>query len=120
MSDKQIKDTGIVIALIFLILSLWGNKYFLFISGLLLLITVLLPKILYPLAFIWFKIIKIFEFIAPKIFFSLIFFLIITPIGLIKRIFTGEMLQLSDWKRSTSAFFDRNHCFTKKDLENPY
>jgi cellulose synthase/poly-beta-1,6-N-acetylglucosamine synthase-like glycosyltransferase len=121
MSDKQIKDTGIVIALIFLVLGSWGNGHFLLLSGLFLIITILFPKILYPFAFVWLKIINIFELIVPKIFFSLIFFLLVAPVGwIMRKVFNNDLLQLSAWKKSASAFFERNHRFVKKDFETPY
>ncbi|KKU82120.1 MAG: Membrane protein [Parcubacteria group bacterium GW2011_GWA1_47_8] len=121
MTDKWIKDTGLVLALILLVLGYSkDSKEFLVASGILLLAAILAPQVMYPIAFLWFKLTELFGLIVPKIFFGIVFFVIVFPMGLIRRLMKGEDFFISGWRESRSVFVERGHLFTKKDLETPY
>ena len=64
----------------------------------------------------WFKIGNALGWINSRILLSLIFYLILTPISIIYRILSKDSLQKSN--PGNSAFFERNHEYTRKDLEN--
>jgi len=52
---------------------------------------------------------------------SILFFLVITPIGVLRRLFGKDSLKLRDFKASRdSATVERNHVFTAQDIEKPY
>lgn len=120
MTEKWIKDTGLIFTLIFIVLGLGGNKTFLIISIALLLTCILVPKLLYPLAFLWFKLVELLNLIVPKIFFGLVFLIVIVPIGLCLRMIKGDRLLISTWRNAKTTFVERNHLFSKGDLEAPY
>jgi len=120
MTEKWIKDTGLVLVLFFVFLGFNGNKEFLFVSIILLVAAIFVPKILYPIAYVWKKLVVLLGFIVPKIFFSLVFFIIIFPIGFIRKLIKGDMLIISGWREVKTAFINRDHCFSKRDLEVPY
>ncbi|NTV13183.1 MAG: hypothetical protein HGA96_04530 [Desulfobulbaceae bacterium] len=53
--------------------------------------------------------------------FAAIFFLLITPIGLIRRLMGYDPMQVKPANKSrVSAFSERNHEFTPLDLEKPF
>lgn len=120
MTDKWIKDTGLVLALMFLVAGLTYGKKFLVISMLFVLVSMLVPKALYPLAFAWFKFAGALNLVVPKIFFSVIFFMIILPIGILCRVTKGDMLLIAGWREAKTSFVERNNTFSKKDIETPY
>ncbi|HEY4500586.1 MAG TPA: SxtJ family membrane protein [Candidatus Paceibacterota bacterium] len=115
MTEKWIKDSGLILSLTLLFFGYGGNEIFLFLSAISLIILLFTPKILYPIAYLWLKLTQLLALIVPKIFFSLVFLLIITPVGLIRKLIGKDALLLRDDYQT--AFFDRNHLFVKKDLE---
>ncbi|MEK7607804.1 MAG: hypothetical protein AAB484_02715 [Patescibacteria group bacterium] len=120
MTDKWIKDTGLVLALLFLILGFSGSRKFLVISILFIVLSTLIPKTLYPVAYVWLKLVKVLNMIVPKIFFSLVFFVVVLPIGFLHRLVNNDTMLISSWEGSVTAFIDRNYKFLKQDLEVPY
>ena len=65
---------------------------------------------------IWGKIALVLGWINTKIILSVVFFLFLTPFGILSRIFSKGSLQLKQDSKTT--FVERNHTYTKKDLEN--
>jgi hypothetical protein len=79
------------------------------------------PKAFKPLAGLWFGLSHVMGNIVSKIILSLAFFLIVTPIGLIRRLMGADALQLKKWKKgSDSVFVERQGAVQDKDLLNPY
>lgn len=120
MTDKWMKDTGLVLALLFLVSGLTYGKIFFVISIALLLASILAPRALYPLAFLWLRLAEALNLVVPKIFFGIIFFMIVFPIGVFRRIAKGDVLLVAGWREVKTSFAERNHVFLKKDLEAPY
>ena len=120
MTDKWVRDTGLVFALLFLILGFRGNKLFLSISGLFLLCVLFAPAVIRPIAFLWMKLAHILGFVMNKVFFGLIFFLIVTPMGLLKRVFEGDLRDLKKDETRASAFVEGKGLITKQLFNKPY
>ena len=52
---------------------------------------------------------------------AIVFFLVVTPIGVWRRMIGADALQLKRFKTGSSSVMEqRNHRFTGKDLEKPY
>ncbi len=119
--DKDwIKDTGIVLGLIFILLGVKGGPRYLAVALIFLFISLLFPKLLYPAAFVWKKITVLLNAVLPKVFFSLVFFLVVYPVGLLRRIITGDQLTIVEWKKVKTVFQERNHRYEKNDLQTFY
>ena len=59
--------------------------------------------------------------IVSKIVLGVIFFLVVTPIGVIRRWIGADALQLRTFKSGRSSVMTvRNHTYTAADLEHPY
>ena len=88
------KGFGIVFAVVFLIIALWplvfhGNPvrlWALAVAAAFLAIAFFAPKILAPLNKVWFKFGMLLSMIVSPIVMGIIFFVTVTPIGLIRRI----------------------------------
>ena len=65
----------------------------------------------------WLKLAQGLGWINSRILLSIIYFVFLLPIAWISRLFTGDPLTLRKRKIS-SLFVERNHLYTKKDLEN--
>ena len=111
--EKNIKigsnrSFGIVFFVVFLIISLWpllnGNGVRIWavsVSLIFLILGVLNSKILTPLNKIWFKFgILLGNFVAPVIM-GVIYFLIVTPTGILVRFFNKDLLYLKKNNKNT-------------------
>ncbi len=122
ISKKQNVDTGLAILLILLIITFVGNNLF-FVKLMLpvLLITMIYPKLLYPFAVVWFSLSKILGTLLSKIILSVIFVIMVIPIGFFRKMLGKDNLKLREFKKDkTSVFIDRNYLFSAKDLEKPF
>lgn len=71
------------------------------------------------IAWVWLKIAEILGRVNSTILLSLIFFIFLTPLALLMRVFKKtDSLKLK--KLSGSAYDERNHTYTAKDLENTW
>lgn len=75
-----------------------------------------IPPLERLVVWIWGKIAMVLGWINTKIILSLVFFIFLTPFALLSRLFSKNALQLK--RKSESTFVERNHTYTKKDLEN--
>ena len=119
---NRAKDTGMAMILISLLVAYFLNdNRFLIVSIVLLLLNMTVTAVFKPVAIIWFKLSNIMGTIMTRAILSLLFFILITPIGLFRRTFINDQLKLKQWKKNSgSVFVPRNHLYTKKDLEKPY
>lgn len=122
ISKDQSKDTGMVLTLVILLIGYFTgvNTYYL-LSIILLAITVIVPVLLKPIAFLWLGFSKILGNITSKIILTIIFFLVVFPIGMIRKMMGKDSLQLKKFKKNVSSGFrERNHTFEPVDIEKPY
>ena len=121
-TPEQAKDTGMAMVLICLLLGYWGKfPKFLPVSLVLLLITMVWPNAYRPLAVLWFGLSHLLSSVVSRVILTVVFFLVVTPIGLIRRLFGADALQLKRWKKGDgSVFVERQGAIQGKDLENPY
>ena len=95
------RSFGIVFFIVFLIVSLWPllnndqiRYWALFVSILFLLLGIINSKVLTPLNKIWFKFgLFLGKIISPFVM-GIIFFLVVTPIGLLMRIIKKDLINL--------------------------
>ena len=107
------KSFGIVFSVVFLIVSLWpvldSNQIrlpWLIVSAILLLLSFLKPVLLKPFNLLWMKIGALLGKIVPPIVMLVIFFVIVTPIGIFLKIFKKDLLGLN--------FSDRKSYWLKR------
>ena len=75
-----------------------------------------IPPLERLIVWIWGKIALVLGWINTRIILSLVFFIFLTPFALLSRLFSKNSLQLK--QESDTTFVERNHTYTKKDLEN--
>jgi len=79
------------------------------------------PKIYRPVAVIWLGLSDLLGAVVSKILLSIVFFTIVTPIGVLRRLFGKDSLKLRAFKAGQdSVMLERNHTFVGGDLERPY
>jgi|TARA_B110000971_G_C19602508_1_gene316732 hypothetical protein len=108
MNNKSNQKFGIVFFVFFLILALWPlknggaiNYYLLITSIIFLILGVVNSIILTPLYKIWMKFGIFIGKITSPLVMSIIFFLVVTPIGLFMKILNKDLLNLKKNNQST-------------------
>lgn len=91
--------------------------WFLYIGGAVGVISLAVPYLGDLIVKGWYKIAEVLGAINGRILLSIIFFIFLTPIALLSRLFIKAPLSLKK-EEGKSAFTDRNHRYTAKDLEN--
>ena len=109
------RNFGTVFFLVFLIISLYPltfnealAKWALVISIIFLALGLINSKILTPLNRLWFKFGIFLGRIISPIIMALIFFLVVTPIGLIMRLLRKDLLNLKYNKKTKSYWIEKN------------
>ena len=118
------KSFGIVFFILFLIIAIYPIFYVeklkiwsLVISTIFLILGLLNSKILTPLNLLWFKFgIQLGRIVSPIIM-AFVFFLVVTPTGLIMRFLNKDLLNLKK-KNSKSYWIDRKD--SKSDMRNQF
>jgi hypothetical protein len=109
------RNFGIVFFVVFLIISFYPLAYdgdiirwTLVISIIFLILGLINSKILNPLNRLWFKFGILLGRIISPIIMALIFFVVVTPIGLIMRLLRRDLLNLKYNKKSKSYWIENN------------
>ncbi|MDB5158312.1 MAG: hypothetical protein JWR50_3019 [Mucilaginibacter sp.] len=119
---KQCMEFGQVATLVMLFLALhYKSEHFVSAAFVSLLVTVLLPILFYPFAILWFGLSELLGKVSPAILLTIVFFLVVTPMGLIRRLLGKDTLRLKAFKKDRrSVMVDRNHLYTKNDLMHSF
>jgi hypothetical protein len=67
----------------------------------------------------WNKLASVMGAISNRVLLALLFFFVVTPVGLVRRLWKKNRLTYFN-DEATSNFSDREHKFVKKDIENPW
>jgi hypothetical protein len=117
-TKKQSVEFGLVTILVTILLSIYFKQnIFLFAALLLTLITLIFPIVFNPFAAFWFWLSKILSSIGSRVFLTLVFFIVVTPVGLVRKLLKRDNLKIDQFKKSTkSVMTDRDHLYTAADF----
>jgi hypothetical protein len=122
ISKKQAVDTGMAMVLILLILGFYLENIIFFkyaLAGILL--AMIWPMAYKYLAIVWLSGSKLLGNIVSRILLSLIFFIVLLPVAVIRRILGKDALKLKQFKKnSSSVMISRNLKFQKEHVQKPY
>ena len=118
----QARDTGLALTLLALLVALFSRHWGLAIVGvLLLLVCMARPGVFRPLAGPWFAFSRLLGGMSSRVVLALLFFLVVTPVGLLRRLTGADPMRLRQWRQgSGSVFRVRAHLYRPEDLEKPY
>ena len=118
------RSFGILFFVVFLIISLWPlkngnnlNLYFLITSGIFLILGAINSKLLTPLNKAWIKFGEILGLIIAPIVMGLVYFVILTPVSLIVRLFGKDLLGLKFIKENETYWIKRKKSLTSMDKQ---
>ena len=113
-SQSSNRSFGILFFIVFLIFGVWPlknsenlNYYFIIFSGIFLLLGLLNSKLLSPLNKIWIKFGEILGIIIAPIIMALVYFVILTPVSLVVRVFGKDILGLKFINKQQTYWINR-------------
>ena len=113
-SQGSNKSFGLLFFVVFLIIGLWPlkngeslNFYFIIVSVVFLILGLLNSKLLSPLNKSWIKLGEILGIIIAPIVMALVYFVILTPISIIIRVFGKDLLGLKFLKEKETYWIKR-------------
>ena len=113
-SQSSNKSFGLLFFVVFLIIGLWPlkngenlNFYFITVSIIFLILGLINSKLLSPLNKLWIKLGEILGIIIAPIVMALVYFVILTPVSFIVRIFGKDLLSLKLLKDKETYWIKR-------------
>jgi hypothetical protein len=122
MTKDQSRDTGMAMVLLFLIVFLRAKRDgILFAAIAVHLLNMTVPRIYGPIAVLWLGLAHLLGSVMSKILLSILFFGVVTPIGVLRRLMGKDSLKLRIFKAGEESVMSvRNHIFAAHDIEKPY
>ena len=122
ITKEQSKDTGMAMVLLLLLASgAFKREILVTVAMIALIVDMTVPRLYRPVAVLWLGLSHLLGTVVSKILLTLVFFGVVTPIGLARKLLGFDSLRLRDFKSDeTSVMIVRNHIFTGKDIEKPY
>ena len=122
MTKDQSRDTGMAMVLLLLLIYLKTRRDGLVYAAMILhVVNMIVPRVYAPVAVLWLGLSHVLGTIISKVLLSILFFGLVTPIGVLRRLFGKDSLKLRAFKANKeSAMSVRNHLFVGRDIERPY
>jgi len=122
ITRTQAKDTAMAMVLILLLLGYFLENILYYKTAIpVLLLAMIIPNIFKPIAVIWLGLSHVLGTFVSKIILSVVFFLLVTPVGLLRRLLGYDSLQLKKFKKGTESVLTvRNASFSPKEIEQPF
>jgi len=124
MDQEKAKDSGLALVLILLLVTwIWAGIHHLLIAatGVAVLLCMTVPRVFTPFAILWFGLSNVLGAVVSRIVLTVVYMLVVVPMGLARRLAGADPMQLKRWKKADgSVFVERNHLYVRDDVEHPY
>jgi saxitoxin biosynthesis operon SxtJ-like protein len=116
------RDTGLALVLLLLLVQLaTGRRGLTTAAAIVLVVTMTAPLVFRPVSVIWFGFSHVLGTVMSKVLLAAVFYLIVTPIGVVRRLLGHDSLRLRAFKAGdASVMHARQHVFAPGDLDKPY
>lgn len=122
MTRDQSRDTGSAIVLLLLLMTVATRRDGFAVAAVIAQVLVMAwPDLFRPLAVVWFGLSHVLGRISSAVLMSLVFLLVVTPVGLVRRLSGKDPLKRRAFRNGReSVMIVRNHTFSRNDLDHPY
>jgi len=122
ITKSQARDTGMAAVLILIFLGLYFENFiYIKYSALVLVISMIFPMAFKYLAILWFGFSKILGFISSKIVLSVVFFCVVFPVAVFRKLLGKDVMKLKEFKKdSSSVMKSRDIIYSSEHLDKPY
>ena len=119
---EKCKDSGLALVLISLICyQVWKLEILILAAIIFLVAAMTYPLVFQPFARFWFALSTALGTVVSKIILTVLFFVIVLPVGLIRRAMGRDPMQMKSWKKGKESVFRiRKHVYSAKDMEHPF
>jgi len=116
------RDTGLAMVLLLLIAhAATGRDGFTTAALVVLVAAMTAPLLFRPLSVVWFGFSHALGTVMSKVLLAAVFYLIVTPVGAVRRLLGHDSLRLRAFKQGDgSVLTKRGHVFVAADLDKPY
>jgi hypothetical protein len=127
-SEKSVRKTGLTVGVVLILISFilwWLEKnsfmYFSIAGGLFIILSYIAVAVLKPFHKVWIGFSLILGFVMSRIILSVLFFLVVTPIGLIAKLVGKKFMPLGFDKNATTYWEKREKTVKEKvDYERQF
>lgn len=122
MNRTRDRDAGLALSLIFLLVWLGTRLAWpVYAAMAVLALTMIWPPFMRPCAWLWFGLAIVLGAVVSKILLSVVWLVLVVPIGLARRLMGKDSLGLKAFGKKEGSFFAvRNHVYDSEDLKHPY
>ncbi len=122
VTTKECGDTGMAMVLICLLAGWFSGVREWFLAAIILLvINMTWPRIYALVAKGWLGFSHLLGTFMSKIILTAVFFMVVTPLALLRRVLGHDPMRLKQWKNGTESVFEiRDHQFTPEEIERPF
>ena len=80
----------------------------------------LVPGLFRPYAILWWGLAGVLAAVGSRVLLTAIYVVVVTPVGLARRLFGADPMRLRDWGGDGSVLVERDEPVSVEDLEVPY
>ncbi|NJO01183.1 MAG: hypothetical protein HC880_05310 [Bacteroidia bacterium] len=122
ISQRQNTEVGVLLGLVCIVLFyFYRQEFYLWAAMLALGMVLILPLVFKPLAWLWFGFSGLLAMIVPTILLGIIYYLLVFPVGYLRRLMGKDSLQLNKFKKSrSSVLVSVERTFGKQDFERTF
>lgn len=121
LTTAQCRDAGLALVLILLLIAWFGERLdFVAPAIVVLVLALLVPGLFRPYAIVWWGLARILATVGSKVLLTIIFAVVVTPVGLVRRVIGADAMRTRLWRGEGSVFVERDGTFDGSDLEAPY
>ncbi len=114
--EKKLESILIIAAGFLVLFFVFKIKIFILISLIVLLLSAMSDLFTDGLTWLWFKLAEILGWINSRILLGVIFYVVLCPIAFVTRLLGKTSITFK--KNKDSYYSERNHVYTKEDIEN--
>lgn len=122
-SDEAVKKTGISVGVVLILISLllWylgkaSFVYFSIIGGLFVILAFIAIPVLRPFHTLWMMLALLMGFVMSRVILTILYYLILTPIGLFAKIVGKKFMPLG-FDKSVSTYWDKRENSAKQQID---
>ena len=122
VNREQAKDTGMAMVLICILVWYFGHfEKSLVLALVLLILNMVVPQIYKPLTKLWLGFSNVLGAVMSRILLTILFFTLVTPIGIFRRIIGKDSLQIKKWKKDRASVFQViDYTYKPENIDKPY
>ena len=121
LTIAQCRDAALALVLLLLVVAHFAEWFELVLVAIIVLVgAMLVPGLFRPYAFLWWRLAEGLATVSSKVLLTVIYVLVLMPVGLIRRVFGADPMRLRSWGGSGSVLVERDAPFVPEDHEVPY